>query len=343
MNSFYSLLKVVGSIRSPFVRHCGVLAFYLLKKRYLGLYLDPTKACNLKCRMCFFSGESHKHPDRTQLSLDDYKSMADAMFHRVMRLQIGCGAEPTLYKELVQLVRIGRERRVPHISLTTNGNLLTNEKLEALAEAGLDELILSVHGLTKATYEYLMQHARFDVFMRLLGDLKEVKAKHPGFKLRINYTVNENNVDDLLLFPDVFAGLDVDVLQVRPIQNLGDSDYKNFCLDKVYERYDSVFGLLKEYAGTHGTLLIIPTKENLDVLASDDGQEKAEDYFQDLTYVYGSPGFLWRKDFDFKNDTFESYCKKKGYLKAVLCGILPFMKHADMEFHKTRALNYTVK
>ena len=95
MNSFYSLLKVVGSIRSPFVRHCGVLAFYLLKKRYLGLYLDPTKACNLKCRMCFFSGESHKHPDRTQLSLDDYKSMADAMFHRVMRLQIGCGAEPT--------------------------------------------------------------------------------------------------------------------------------------------------------------------------------------------------------------------------------------------------------
>ena len=114
-------------------------------------------------------------------------------------------------------------------------------------------------------------------------------------------------------------------------------------LDKVYERYDSVFGLLKEYAGTHGTLLIIPTKENLDVLASDDGQEKAEDYFQDLTYVYGSPGFLWRKDFDFKNDTFESYCKKKGYLKAVLCGILPFMKHADMEFHKTRALNYTVK
>ena len=212
-----------------------------------------------------------------------------------------------------------------------------------MAEAGLDELILSVHGLTKATYEYLMQHARFDVFMRLLGDLKEVKAKHPGFKLRINYTVNENNVDDLLLFPDVFAGLDVDVLQVRPIQNLGDSDYKNFCLDKVYERYDSVFGLLKEYAGTHGTLLIIPTKENLDVLASDDGQEKAEDYFQDLTYVYGSPGFLWRKDFDFKNDTFESYCKKKGYLKAVLCGILPFMKHADMEFHKTRALNYTVK
>ena len=62
-----------------------MLAFYLLKKRYLGLYLDPTKACNLKCRMCFFSGESHKHPDRTQLSLDDYKSMADAMFHRVMR------------------------------------------------------------------------------------------------------------------------------------------------------------------------------------------------------------------------------------------------------------------
>ena len=162
----------------------GVLAFYLAKKRYLGLFLDPTQACNLKCRMCYFSGESHRLPDRSQLSLDDYKAMADSVFHRVLRLQIGCGAEPTLYPHLPELVRLAKEKGVPNVSLTTNGNLLDGEKLDELVDAGLDELILSVHGLTRPTYEYLMQHARFDKFLALLDGIRQVKSRHPDLSLR---------------------------------------------------------------------------------------------------------------------------------------------------------------
>ena len=28
---------------------------YVCRKRYLGLFLDPVQACNLRCRMCYFS------------------------------------------------------------------------------------------------------------------------------------------------------------------------------------------------------------------------------------------------------------------------------------------------
>lgn len=257
------MLKAFSRVRSSRVKHLGVLAFYLAKKRYLGLFLDPTQACNLKCRMCYFSGESHRRPDRSLLSLDDYKAMADAVFHRVLRLQIGCGAEPTLYPHLPELVRLAKEKGVPNISLTTNGNLLDGGKLDKLIDAGLDELILSVHGLTRSTYEYLMQHAQFDKFLALLDGIRQVKSRHQGFSLRINYTVNEDNVEELALFPKVFEGLKVDVLQVRPVQNLGDSDYKNFNLDKVKQCYDNVFGLLTEYARRHDTLLIVPSKANI--------------------------------------------------------------------------------
>ena len=346
MNTFYPLLKVFSRMRSPWVKHVGVLAFYLARKRYLGLFLDPTQACNLKCRMCYFSGESHKLADRSQLSLDDYKCMADAMFHRVLRLQIGCGAEPTLYRSLPELVRLGKERGIPNISLTTNGNLLDEEKLEELACAGLDELILSVHGLTQPTYEYFMQHGRFSRFLSLLDAIKAVKKRHPGLQLRINYTVNEDNVEELELFPKIFEGLRVNVLQVRPVQNLGDSDYKNFRLDKVKQCYDKVFGLLKEYAGQHDTLLIIPSKANIDALTAPrevSRRLKSNEHIQDLTHVYGRPGFLWRPDFDFHTDTFEKYCRRNGYFREIMSGVLPFVKCTPKDTYVTEPLNYTVK
>ena len=340
------MLKAFSRVRSSRVKHLGVLAFYLAKKRYLGLFLDPTQACNLKCRMCYFSGESHRRPDRSLLSLDDYKAMADAVFHRVLCLQIGCGAEPTLYPHLPELVRLAKEKGVPNISLTTNGNLLDGGKLDKLIDAGLDELILSVHGLTRSTYEYLMQHAQFDKFLALLDGIRQVKSRHQGFSLRINYTVNEDNVEELALFPKVFEGLKVDVLQVRPVQNLGDSDYKNFNLDKVKQCYDNVFGLLTEYARRHDTLLIVPSKANICAMTGGgeiENEIKSNEHIQDLTHVYGRPGFLWRHDFDFRTDTFEKYCKRNGYLREVMPGVLPFVKCTPKDTYVTKPLNYTVK
>mgnify|MGYP000635848750 CR=1 FL=1 len=85
----------------------------------------------------------------------------------------------------------------------------------------------------------------------------------------------------------------MDVLQIRPIQNIGDSDYQNFNLDKVKSHYDEVFGPLKEYARQHGTMLIIPSKAQLNMLAATEQEPeksvRSNDHIQDLTYVYAYP------------------------------------------------------
>ena len=334
MNSFYSLLKVVGSIRSPFVRHCGVLAFYLLKKRYLGLYLDPTKACNLKCRMCFFSGESHKHPDRTQLSLDDYKSMADAMFHRVMRLQIGCGAEPTLYKELDQVIALGKQYGIPYISLTTNGNLLTKDALEKAIIAGLDELTLSVHGLTRETYEFMMTNGKFEIFQRLLSDIEELKKRYPHFKLRINYTINPDNMDELKYLWTVIK--EIDILQLRPIQKIGNSVYQNFNREYLYSHYDEIINPIKQECQRRNITCLIPEKWNLKTLEDD----KNDDRIEQATYCYVSPCGCWKDDFDFRKDTFESYARRTHLGRHLLTGLLH--KATKKKVDTTRKMNYNI-
>lgn len=340
MKDLYSLLKVFGRIKSRRIKYCGILTFHLLRRRYLGLFLDPVKICNLKCRMCYFSGEEGKHPNRNKMSIEEYRQIAKAIFHRLLKLQIGCGAEPTMYKDLPELVRIGKEFHVPYISLTTNGNLLTEDKLEELAAAGLDELTLSTHGLRRETYEFLMQNAKFDKFTHLLADFRSVHTKYPQLRLRINYTVNEDNIEELADFPKIFDGVPVSILQVRPVQDLGDSEYKNFSMTKILRLYDNVFPMLQKYCEEHEITFMFPTKENISILEKDTAHTTED--IMDYLHIYAYPGHLHHDDFKYQCETFDQYCKRTGYLRTLLRDIVSFKKRQGADL-RTKPLNYNIK
>lgn len=346
MANVYTLLKWFGKIRSNRLRRIGVWTMYVCRKRYLGLFLDPVQACNLRCRMCYFSTPAAR-PVHGRIDMDEYRLMAHAIMHRVLKLQIGCGAEPTLCAHLPQMIAMAKEHGVPYVSITTNGQLLDLERLRTLAAAGLDELTLSAHGMCRPTYEWLMQRASFDTFMQLIGHIAMVQQEYPHLKLRINYTVNADNVCELSLYPQVFSQVRVDVLQVRPIQDLGDSDYTNFSMDKVLAHYQDIFPPLQEHCRTHGTTLLFPTEENLRALQGTQQQEGGQEEAQssDEAYVYALPGMLWHKDFDYAHETFEAYCHRTHYGRHLLRSILTGRQKAthDQGGHTTRPLNYKVK
>src|SRR5690606_38876158 len=154
----------------------------------------PVLACNLKCTMCYFSDDEYvRNKIKGQFSLEQLDKIAANFFSNALRLQIGCGAEPTLYKNIDALISKAKFHKVPHISMVTNGNLLTKEKLTLYVETGLNELILSLHGVTKSTYESFMVNGKYDKFLNLLESVNEIKRTHPDFLLRINYTFNEDN------------------------------------------------------------------------------------------------------------------------------------------------------
>ena len=51
----YSIIKWYHSIKSPRLKLLGILGLHLLHRRYLYIAMDPALACNLRCRMCYFS------------------------------------------------------------------------------------------------------------------------------------------------------------------------------------------------------------------------------------------------------------------------------------------------
>lgn len=132
-------------------------------------HLVPIRRCNLSCAYC---NEYDKHSDPVPL---------EEMYGRVDRLaELGTtsvhlsGGEPLLHPDLEEIVRRIRSRGMV-TGLLTNGYLLTVERIEALNDAGLDQLQISVDNVepddvSKKSLKVLDQklrrlaeHAEFDV------------------------------------------------------------------------------------------------------------------------------------------------------------------------------------
>jgi molybdenum cofactor biosynthesis enzyme MoaA len=283
--------------------------------------------------MCYFSDTEYRKQAKGIMSSDALSKIANAFFPRTLKLQIGCGAEPSLFSQNLTLIRLAKQYKVPYISMTTNANLFTDKDLWGFAEAGLDEITLSLHGVTRESYEYFMTGASFDVFCRAMATLSEIKKIYPHFKIRINYTVNKDNMNELSLFFDVFGQYTIDILQIRPIQKIGASEYQAFSWDELYHSYDEAIKKVRDESARHGIVCIAPKKIDLQTVTDVNSIVEA-------TYCYISPRYTWLEDFDLDNDTFQSYSKRTKRSKTLFNNI--FKKNASYTDNHKR-LNYTIQ
>jgi hypothetical protein len=76
---------------------------------------------------------------------------------------------------------------------------------------------------------------------------------------------------ELGVFFDLFDGYALDILQVRPIQQLGNTAYTNFSWEAISEHYDSVIGRLHESCSGNRITFIAPSKSDLVKVGSTQG------------------------------------------------------------------------
>lgn len=316
----YTLLKLNRLISNPYIKGLGIWLLHVLNKRYLVVYLDPVLACNLRCRMCYFSNEEKRNEMNGSIKADDLERISESIFKQALKLQIGCGAEPSLYKHNSDIVKLGKACNVPYISYTTNANLLTNNEIDSLLEAGLDEFTISLHGVYKETYEYLMQNASYEKFLTVINYLSEVKKRFPLYKLRVNYTVNEINLEELV---DFFKAVSIDILQIRPITDIG-GEIKSIQNKEAFNvKFNSITGSLKEQTKENGIILIAPV---LEVLKKKKNRSSS---IMDSIYCYISPRNFFQDDFDWRNETFREYSRRTSYASKLFWGIFKKKKLMD--------------
>lgn len=292
---FYRLFKRILGLKSPRVKLLMLAAGRLAGMRYVGVFVDPVMACNIKCRMCYFSDPASRPKPQGLMSRTMIDALARSVFPRALKVQIGCGAEPTVYKDLVYLIEAARKARVPYIEMTTNGQLLTYESVSQAVESGLGGITLSLHGTTAATYEYLMEGASFARFREVVDMLGRIQHQYPAFKLRVNYTACNMNKAELAGLWSLFGHTRIDILQVRPIQRVGDTAYNDFDIDDHDGFMRDVIDPVAAECRRRGTIALLPTRdnvENVNKLTS-----RANALIEEFTYCYVTPQKCYRDDF----------------------------------------------
>lgn len=335
INTFYKLLKLNRIVKSHRIKFTSLLLADLFGLRYLCLRFDPILSCNLRCEMCYFSNKDWRKKNKGSFDHADIERLAELFFKKTYQLYIGCGAEPTLYKNFTDLVKLGKNYNIPFIGFVTNGQLLTEEHIKQFIFYGLDELCLSTHGVKKETFEKLMVNASYDKFKKLLCTIDRLKQENNSRLpvVRMNYTVNADNLDELEDFFDDFGNYNIGAFQIRPIFDLGDTVYKNKNFAPCVNKYNTIIDILHKKCKERKIIFmankIDPTYNAINYAGVI------------INYVkrYISPQNVWENDFDWRNESYIDYCKKIEWRKTLFKNI--FLK-IDKIATPTPALSYEV-
>ena len=154
------------------------------------LRLLLTQYCNLNCLYCHKEGQFSA---RERIKPGEFKRLTEIANEFGLDEIKYSGGEPLAYAGLIALIKAAKELGIRKTSVTTNGILL-EDKLEALAGAGLDELSISLDTLNPEVFIKLNRGTE-EQFKKTLRGI--VRAKHYPFQTNLNMSLTKYNVQEL--------------------------------------------------------------------------------------------------------------------------------------------------
>ncbi len=119
-------------------------------ERFLNCLWELTYRCNARCGICNY----WKHPSRPaeEMTLAQIEEGIERVYRYGTRLVNFTGGEPTLRPDLESIVAAA-SRAGMWTSMVTNGSRLTRDRIRALKDAGLDNLLISFDSLYAADHD----------------------------------------------------------------------------------------------------------------------------------------------------------------------------------------------
>jgi hypothetical protein len=209
----------------------------LLPPLPLKVQIQTTTRCNAACEMC-------PYPLVTSEPGFEHAVMSDQRFARILdelrgqpieRLSLFLMNEPLLDKRLVQWTALARAA-LPHttLGLFSNGSALDVDRARALADAGLDELCISMHGFDAETYERVMRGLSHERVRRSVDALLAAADARELGALRLQIVTG-------------------DVPDVARTRELAPPRYRELTLWKAFSNERAAVGVPEGLASSHAT------------------------------------------------------------------------------------------
>jgi len=110
-----------------------------------------THVCNLKCKHCYEDAGEHKPELSTEEAFLAIDRLSETASTGLPALSFS-GGEPLMRKDFFQVAAYA-EKKIPYLSIATNGTLLTKDNVKRLKDVGIDYAEISLDGATREVHE----------------------------------------------------------------------------------------------------------------------------------------------------------------------------------------------
>ncbi|MFQ5827778.1 MAG: GTP 3',8-cyclase MoaA [Candidatus Methylomirabilia bacterium] len=205
------------------------------------LRVSVTDKCNLRCQYCMPQEKYVWLPREDVLTFEEIRELVSVFTELGVDKVRLTGGEPLLRRNLPALVRmLAQNPRVNDLAMTTNGVLLA-EHAQALHDAGLDRVTVSLDTLRPERFRAL---TRRDAHEKVLRGIQSVR--HVGFKgLKIDTVVmrgvNDDELGELVEYSTRVGA------EVRFIEYMDVGGATRWSMDKVFRRAEMLEILGRRY------------------------------------------------------------------------------------------------
>jgi radical SAM protein with 4Fe4S-binding SPASM domain len=134
--------------------------------------IELISLCNLECKMCVVPPERSQRMISLEQVIDITEKNIDLLKGEYVWLHHF--GEPLMHPQLIDIINYLSEAGI-NPRLSTNGTLLTYETSKNLILSGLKEIVFSLDGVNKESYEQLRKGGNFNQVRENIRDFLEIK------------------------------------------------------------------------------------------------------------------------------------------------------------------------
>ena len=144
--------------------------------RPIKITFDPTNICQLRCPLCP-TGLRAQDRELGRARTELFARLMDEIGPYVFFIDFFNWGEPLLNPQVEELIQIAASHKIV-CNMSTNLSLaLSDDRIERLVRSGLREMVVSIDGASRETYETYRRKGDFDLVVKNLSRIVEAKRR----------------------------------------------------------------------------------------------------------------------------------------------------------------------
>ncbi|MDT7850678.1 pyrroloquinoline quinone biosynthesis protein PqqE [Methylophilus sp. VKM B-3414] len=190
------------------------VASSVTRKQPLWLLAEITYRCPLHCAFCYNPTDYDKHT-KNELSTEEWiRALREARNMGAIQLGIS-GGEPLLRDDIEEIVAEAHKLGY-YSNLITSGVGLTEKRIQAFKEGGLDHIQLSMHDITEEINNFITNTKTFELKKKVAAMIKD-----HGYPMVLNVVIHRYNIGHVDKILEMAEALGADYVELANTQYYG--------------------------------------------------------------------------------------------------------------------------